>query len=249
MANGKDLANSVLQKLQPLRETPQLGARVYQMLVKNIVSGEIEPGTALRPDGIARQLDVSTTPVREAMHRLVSEGLAIKVPNQGWFVREYTDQQIRELYELRADLESFGARLACTRITEEELAWLCQHQRTGESALSGGDIDGYRNYNRDLHTAIIKAARNSYLLQTMGQLQLHSEMLMASTIRITGRPIRAIEEHRRLIEHLAAHDVAAAGQLMEHHILSALQDILRLRHGPDDGSGAGDPGPETPTRM
>ncbi len=231
MANGKDPANSVLQSLQPLRETPQLGARVYQMLVKSIISGEIEPGTALRPDGIARQLDVSTTPVREAMHHLVSEGLAIKVPNQGWFVREYTDQQIRELYELRADLESFGARLACARIAEDEMAWLRQHQCTGESALGSGDMDAYRIYNRDLHTAIIRAARNSYLLKTMGQLQLHSEMLMASTIRITGRPVRAMEEHRRLIEHIAARDAGAAGQLMEHHILSALQDILRSRHG------------------
>ncbi len=246
MGNPKDPANPGWPMFQPLRETPQLGARVYQMLVKSIIGGEIDSGTPLRPDRIARQLDVSTTPVREAMHRLVVEGLAIKVANQGWFVREYTDQEVRDLYELRADLESFGARLACTRITEEELAWLRQHQCTGESALSGGDIDGYSNYNRDLHTAIIKAARNSYLLKTMRQLQLHSEMLMASTIRITGRPIRAIEEHRRLIEHIAAHDVAAAGQSMEHHILSALQDILRLRHGSENGSGAGDLGPETP---
>jgi DNA-binding GntR family transcriptional regulator len=231
MANGKDLTNADLPMLQPLREAPQLGARVYQMLVKSIVSGQIESGTPLRPDAVARQLDVSTTPVREAMHHLVLEGLAIKVPNQGWFVRQFTDVQVRELYELRADLEAFGTRLACARIADEEIAWLRQHQCSGESALGGGDMDAYRIYNRDFHTAIIRSARNSYLLKTMGQLQLQSEMLMASTIRITGRPIRAIEEHRRLIERLAARDAEAAGQLMESHILSALEDILCWRRG------------------
>jgi len=230
MANGKDPTNSSLPMLQPLRDAPQLGARVYQLLVKSIVNGQIEPGTPLRPDQVARQLNVSTTPVREAMHHLVLEGLAIKVPNQGWFVREFTDVQVRELYELRANLEAFGARLACARIADEEIAWLHQHQCVGESALSRGDMDAYRIYNQDLHTAIIKAARNSYLHKTMGQLQLQSEMLMASTIRISGRPVRAIEEHRRLIERLAARDAEAAGRLMEQHILSALDDILRSRH-------------------
>ena len=102
-------------------ETLQLGARVYQALLNSIVSGQIEPGAPLRPDAIARQLEVSTTPVREAMHRLEGDGLAIKVPYQGWFVREYTEQQVRELYELRAALECFSVRLACQRITDEEV--------------------------------------------------------------------------------------------------------------------------------
>lgn len=202
------------------------------MLVKSIVDGQIEPGSPLRPDNIARQLDVSTTPVREAMHRLVAEGLAIKVANQGWFVREYTDDQIRELYELRANLESFGARLACERITDADVAWLYQHQSAGETALGDGDMEAYRMYNSELHTAVIKAARNSYLLKTMDQLHLHSEVLMVRTIHITGRPVRAIEEHRRLIEALAARQAGAAGQIMEQHILSALQDILQWRRGP-----------------
>ena len=240
MASGKHPADSGWPIFKPLRETPQLGERVHQTLLNSIVGGQIAPGTPLRPDAIARQLDVSTTPVREAMNRLVTEGLAVKVANQGWFVREYTDQEIRDLYELRADLESFAARLACTRITDEELAWLHQHQSVGESALNAGDFDRYRNYNRDLHTSIIKAARNSYLLQTMGKLQLHSEMLMASTIRITGRPIRAIDEHRELINHIARHDTAV-GHLMERHILSALEDIFRLRHASENGSRTGHP--------
>ena len=239
MSNGKESKKLLVQMLEPLPETPQLGARVYQALVNSIVSGQIEPGAPLRPDAIARQLEVSTTPVREAMHRLEGDGLAIKVPYQGWFVREYTEQQVRELYELRAALECFSVRMACQRITEEETAWLWQHQSTGEAALAAGDMDAYRVYNRDLHAAIMKAARNQYLYPMMGQLRLQTEMLMAKTIRIIGRPVRAIEEHHQLIELIDRRDGKAAERLMEHHILSALEDIIRWGQEPEGQAGDG----------
>ncbi len=219
--------NAIKAVLEPLKETMQLGTRVYQALVNSIVSGMVEPGSPLRPDAIARQLEVSTTPVREAMQRLENDGVAVKLPNRGWFVREYTDQQVREIYEVRAALECFSVRLACRRISDDGIAWLRGHQASGEAALAAGDMDGYRLYNRDLHAAIFRAAANSCLTGVMGQIRLQTEMLMARTIRIIGRPLRAIEEHHRLIELIAAREAAEAERLMEVHIMSALDDILR----------------------
>jgi DNA-binding GntR family transcriptional regulator len=201
---------------------------VYQALVDRIVSGHFEFGAPLRPDAIARQLSISTTPVREALHRLESSHLVVKQPNLGWCVRTFTKQQIRELYEFRANLESFSIRLACERRTEEEVACLRSHQSVGEAALANGDTNAYRIYNRDLHAAFCRAANNTYLSTVMGQLGLQSEMLSSKTIRIAGRPPRAIEEHSRLIEFIAARNAEAAGQLMEHHVLSALDDILQF---------------------
>jgi DNA-binding GntR family transcriptional regulator len=92
-------------------------------------------------------------------------------------------------------------------------------------------MDDYRIYNWDLHAAIMRAARNSYLFAMMGQLRQQSEMLMATTIRIAGRPARALDEHRRLIELIAIRDSKAAEQLMQYHILDALEDIVRCRAG------------------
>lgn len=226
MRNSKSQKDFPPQVLEPLTETPPMGARVYQAVLNSILSGQIEFGAPLRPDAIARQLEVSTTPVREAMHRLESDGLAIKLAYQGWFVRDFTERQIRELYEMRAALERFSVRLACERISAEEITWLREHQSTGQAALNAGDMEAYRVYNRDLHTAILRAANNSYLSSMMGHLRLQSEMLVAKTIRILGRPMRAIEEHQRLVELIAKRDATAAEQLMEHHILSALDDIV-----------------------
>jgi DNA-binding GntR family transcriptional regulator len=206
-------------------------------LVESIVTGRIEAGTPLRPDVIAKQLDVSTTPVREAMHRLESDGLAVKLPYQGWFVREFTEQQIRELYEFRAAMECLGVRLACERIDETEIQRLREHQSAGEAALAASDTERYRAYNRDFHTSILHAANNSYLSAAMAQVALQSEMLTARTIRIVGRPLRAIEEHSRMIDLLERRDAEQAEELMRVHIMSALEDILRW-----SGTNTGDAG-------
>jgi DNA-binding GntR family transcriptional regulator len=219
--------NSQENPFEPLPAL-QLGSRVYQALLDKIVSGQFEFGAPLRPDAIARKLSVSTTPVREALHRLESSNLVVKHPNQGWVVRTFTKQQIRELYEFRAALESFSVRLACERRTEEDVEGLRAYQLVGERALANGDTNAYRIYNRDLHAAFCRAARNSYVSTVMGQVGLQSEMLSSKTIRMAGRPSRGIEEHARLTEFIASRNPIAAAGLMEHHILSALDDILRL---------------------
>jgi len=227
MSSGKVARITRESALEPLSET-LLGARAYRALWNDIVRGRIDFGAQLRPDAIAEQLDISVTPVREALHRMERDGLILKLPYRGWFVREFTEQEVRELYEMRAALESFSVGRACDRITAEELAWLRDHQTVGEAALRAGNMEAYRIYNRDLHAAITDAARNTYLSSAMGQLTLQSQMLMAKTIRLVGRPSRAIEEHREVIDLIAARKRAEAQALIERHILSALEDILRF---------------------
>ena len=227
MSGGKVARIAGEPVLEPLSET-LLGARAYRALWEDIVRGRIDFGAQLRPDAIAEQLDISVTPVREALHRMERDGLILKLPYRGWFVREFTEQEVRELYEMRAALESFSVGRACDRITAEELAWLRDHQGVGEAALRAGDMEAYRIYNRDLHAAITEAARNAYLSSAMGQLTLQSQMLMAKTIRLVGRPSRAIEEHREVIDLIAARKKVEAQALIERHILSALEDILRF---------------------
>lgn len=213
--------------LEPLSGSLQLGARAYRALWDGIISGRIEFGAQLRPDVVAEQLEISTTPVREALHRMEGDGLVVKVPYRGWFVRDFTEQEVRDLYEMRAALECFSVRLACERITDEELEGLRRQQAAGEAALREGDMEDYRVYNRDLHAAIMHAARNSYLSSQMGQLSLQGQVLMAKTIRLVGRPSRAIEEHQEIIELIAGRKAREAQDLMESHILSALDDIVR----------------------
>ena len=230
MKSGKPGVGKPLT-LEPLAMSVQLGARAYRALWNGIVAGTIDSGVQLRPDAVAEQLDISTTPVREALYRLEADGVVVKLPYKGWYVREFSEQEVRDLYEMRAALECFGVRLACERITDEQIAWLREHQAVGEAALADADMEAYRLYNRDLHVAIVDAARNAYLTSVMAQVDLHSQVLVAKTIRLAGRPSRGIEEHRELIELIARRDEHAAQDLMRVHILSASEDIIRFAIG------------------
>ena len=111
-SSGKAAAPLKELDLEPLSET-LLGARAYRALWTDIVRGRIEFGTQLRPDTIAEQLDISTTPVREALHRMERDGLIVKLPYRGWFVREFSEQEVRELYEMRAAWRTVSAPSPC----------------------------------------------------------------------------------------------------------------------------------------
>jgi DNA-binding GntR family transcriptional regulator len=215
-----------VEMLTPLSDSLQLGGRVYKVLADSIVGGKVASGAQLRPDVIARQLDVSTTPVREAMHRLESDGLLVKMPYQGWFVRQFTEKEIRELYGFRAGLERFSIRLACDRVKPQDVNWMRKHQLTGRAALKSKDMEAYRVYNRDFHQAILRMAENSYLISAMAQVALQSEMLSAKTISISGRSLKAVEEHANLIDLMERRRLAEAEKSIELHIMSALEAIL-----------------------
>lgn len=220
--------------LQPLHQSVQMGERVYQALADGIVSGRLRPGTRLRVDAIAQQLGVSTTPVRDALGRLEKDGLITKYPYHGALVRVFKDEEVRELYELRAGLECFGVRMACRRIADSDIAWLREHQRAGMRALERGDMESYRMYNQELHAAILHASGNNLLVSTMETISRQMQVLTARAIRVSGRPTRACQEHEQLIELIAKRDAVAADKLMEHHILSALDDVLRHRSSHDE---------------
>lgn len=212
--------------LAPLVEPVPRAGRVYEALLNGIILGELAPGAQLNADNVAQQLKVSTTPVRDALNHLVKDGLVFKLPYQGWFVSRFQEREIRDIYEMRTGLECFSVRLACERITPEEIESLRAHQATGEAALAREDMETYRLYNQELHAAIMRAARNSQLPAVVGQISLKTQMLSAKTIRLGGRPSRAVQEHRRLIDLIADRDARAAQELTQVHILSALEDIL-----------------------
>jgi len=212
-----------------LGRSAQLSERVYEVLCDAIVNVRLKPGTPLRVNAIATQLGISTTPARDALNHLEKDGLVSKEPYQAWVVREFSDREVRDLYELRVGLECFGVRLACRRIGKKQIDWLKKHQEEGEKALGHNDIEAYQIYNQELHGAILKATENLQLQKVMDALSLQFQMLMAQTIRFRGRPTRGLREHARLIGAISKRDEEKAQKFMEEHLNGALKDILEAR--------------------
>jgi DNA-binding GntR family transcriptional regulator len=208
------------RKPQSLRPVSVVDA-VYDAIYNRLMSLEIAPGARISIDQLARDLDISQTPVREALGRLENEGLVRKAHLVGFSAApQLTRKQFDDLYQVRLLLEPEGARLATQNMTPESLAEVEAAAATMER--DGAPVDRNSRYSRfaradaHFHDAILKIGGNEVLRQALsGQhVHLHIFRLMFHA-RVASE---ALEEHDRLMAAFRAGDSAEAAAAMRNHI-------------------------------
>lgn len=205
---------------------------VFESLRDAISDGRIGAGERVREEGVARNLGVSRTPVREALQRLQQRGLLVLGAGRGLVVAHLSQQQVIELYAMRQILEGSAARFAATHATPAEIALLYQLQE--ELKATEGDALLHTNLNRQFHQAIYEAAHNRYLLQTLDSLNDSFALLRSTTSRLPHRQRNSDEERHRIIAAIEQRDPGLAEKEAREHILQA----QRIRFE----SGSGNPG-------
>lgn len=190
----------------------------YTRLKEEILLGTLPPGTRLVETILAERYAVSRTPVREALGRLVHDGL-VERAERGMCVRAYTAEEIFELYEVRQLLETAAARAAAARRTEFDIV----HLQTLTERLNQPDIPlaDRAPLNREFHAAIWKAGHNSILVNTLDRLTLHILRHMSTTLTSPGRWEQALAEHGKIVEAITDGDGEAAGDLVSDHLRTA----------------------------
>ena len=214
-----------------------VAARIYGAIKEQIIDGRYAPGARMTEQAIAAEFSTSRTPVREAMRQLVADGFARFRPNSGTVVREWTPEQMAQVFELRVFIESEIAGYAATRITAQELAELARLQ--DEIEAHGPDIGAENTarigrLNREFHRILAEASRNERLVAMLAS-AIEVPIVQQTFRRYTTRQLaRSFGHHRELIDALAAHDSAWAKSVMSSHIHSAKQTLLGAhRHGQD----------------
>jgi DNA-binding GntR family transcriptional regulator len=206
----------------------------YEVIRQGVLSGEFARGQRLREEELAARVGVSRTPVREALRRLNAEGLVDFTPNRGAKVTAWSERELEDLYEARALLEGFGARLAAGRITADEIAEL--HATAEEMAeVSGPDAaDRLTELNGRFHRAIVRASRNTQL-DTLVRGVMDVPLIYRTFQRYSPERLRASQSHHReLVEAFRAGDGDWAEAVMRAHILAARTTVLQsLRRGTD----------------
>jgi DNA-binding GntR family transcriptional regulator len=209
-------------------------ASAYQRIRRAIVEGRYGPGTRLVEQALGRELALSRTPVREALRRLEVEGLVASRPHRGMVVATATDDDIRDLYELRARLEAYAAELAAGRGSADEVAGIARaaaaFDRSVEAWLAGpgdtGAVWAVHEANGRFHGAVVAAAGHERLQQLLDR---------TVDVPLVFRSFQgfAPDELRRsaLFHHLIAGAVAAgegprAGRLMAEHVLLGRDRLL-----------------------
>jgi DNA-binding GntR family transcriptional regulator len=195
---------------------------VSALLREMILSGELRGSQALRQRDIALQFDVSQTPVREALRRLESEGLVVSDPHRGATVAEARAGSVEENYQIRAALESLGARLAAKSINEKQLAHLSE---LNETMRAVGEADAaYAPLNRKFHFFIYESADSPLLLSLMRLLW----QSMPGGPRVLRSHGESTRQHAALLAALRAGDGEAAAEATREHILGSARLIPGL---------------------
>ncbi len=196
----------------------------YAELKKALQTGRFQPGERIPEETVAGWLQVSRTPVREALRRLASENLLVTT-NRGLAVPQMSDDQIFELYAMRGVLEGAAAGLAARHASPIEVELM--NRILEEQAAAGDDAGRLVELNKDLHNCIYRAARNRYLLRTLTSLQNELEQLRGTTFAAPGRPPEALREHRAMVRAIQRQDAETAEKVTRQHVSGAL--TLRLR--------------------
>jgi DNA-binding GntR family transcriptional regulator len=209
-------------QLPPTSQAP-LGEAVFQVLRQAMQDGFYQAGDRLREEEIARELEVSRTPVREALGRLQAKRFVESVGAKGLVVRAL---EVMELYAMREILEGAAARLAAQQISAAELGML--RDLASDFDAQREDPVEMARINRLFHDAIVNAARNRYLRLMLEDLQDGIALLGITTFSVADRAVTASAEHLAIVEALARHDADGSAELAAVHIREALRVRLRL---------------------
>ncbi|MGD0647182.1 MAG: GntR family transcriptional regulator [Acidobacteriaceae bacterium] len=199
-----------------------MAERVKQDILRRIMNGELPPGTRLVELQIAKELNTSQGPVREALCELEGLELVVTEPYKGSRVREVTPQDIREAYMVRAMLENLAGQLAAPHF-EGSVAALKKAASTILSAAKKKDVRAYARHDMNFHRLIVEGAANRILLRTWNSLAFEVRLqmwLMRSNI-----DLMAVQEaHWKIIDALEQGNGKRAGELLQKHIFNLPAD-------------------------
>jgi DNA-binding GntR family transcriptional regulator len=217
-------------------QDPALVDRLAATIQGRILSGHIQSGSRLRQESLAAEFGVSRTPVREALRKLQTGGLVRVEPNRGAVVHGPTAREIREAYEVRAELEGLAAELAPPRISDAQLERLRAAERLFRRSM-GSVIDRRRNgqssdwtaesewekANNVFHQVIQEAAGNARLVLTIEYLhQSFPRALSWSALSESSHLLEEnIEQHHRILDAIERRDAPEARRRMVEHVRSA----------------------------
>jgi DNA-binding GntR family transcriptional regulator len=206
-------------------------ATAYRRVRQAIIEGTYPPGARLVEQRLAEELDLSRTPVREALRSLHAEGLVDIEPNRGTVVRRVTVDDIADVYELRARLEAYAAERAAARLLPADERRLDDALVAFEAAVDAamaGDHEARREvsrWNHDFHDALVAAARHQRLAAILAR-TVDQVLAFQAFRRFTREELRRSAVFHRLIRDAVVHGQGGrAGALMAEHILQG-RDVL-----------------------
>ncbi len=205
-----------------------LHEEVVSRLRLRIVEGQIAPGAKLNERELSESLQVSRTPLREAIKMLAAEGLVELLPNRGAVAAQLSRQDVVNAFEVIAGLEGMSGELAAARITDAELSEIRASHYEMLAAFTRRDLPAYYRLNAHIHARINAAARNPVLAQTYRTVNARLQALRFRSNFDERKWGIAVQEHEQMVEKLAARDGPGLRALLVQHLENKRDAVLDL---------------------
>ena len=224
------IANSGREPDSPFRALPperqRLADRVYRQVLDAVVAGFLPPGGRIIQERLAAEINVSRTPVREALLQLERESILIRSGSGGFAVRSVTEQEVREVYATREAIEGHAARLVAEHRDTAALDRIAAVVEAEES-LTGGSVEAYFHANRRIHRSVLENADNEMLLRLFDQLWNRGASLHIFAAIEQSDLGATLRGHEELVEAMRSAMPTEAGEAMVMHIRNGLSLQLR----------------------
>lgn len=216
-------------------------AQVHEAIKQRILEGRYRPHEFIREAAVAAELDVSRTPVREALRELVSEGWLEAMPHQGARVCAWTEEDAQEVFELRLVLEPMAVRTACRQIDAETLAGLHSLADRMEALTSCREMSALAHselasLNHQFHRVLIQAGGNQRLAQILEGVVRTSVIRRNFSSYDREALLRSMRHHREMLCAIEAGNGAWAESVMRAHLLASRDLHLSVSGNADDGT-------------
>ena len=222
---------AAIARPKPLHET------VVERLRDMIVEGELASGERLHDANLARILQVSRTPIREATKLLATEGLVDLLPGRGARVSELSIEDILDLFETIAGIERHACELAAVRMSERDLDKLQRSHKRMARHHATGERQPYFKLNHEIHLAIVEASKNTTLQAIHASLMSRARRARYAALASHARWMEAMGEHEQIMAALVERDPRRAGEIMRQHDLGTARSIVAaLKPRPNEGN-------------
>lgn len=198
---------------------------VYLRLRSAIVKGHFSAGERFVERSLTERLQVSRTPIREAIKRLEQEGLVVCYPHRGCFVRSPSFDEAREAYEMRRVAEGVAGEMAATRATDAELQRINELVRATRVRLEAGDREELLLRNDEFHHLQVLGAKNTFLEQHLKTLWAYVDLVRSRWWMEADRALATQSEHEAIVDALLARDPVLARERNVAHVDNAWKVI------------------------
>lgn len=200
--------------------------QVYHILKNDICDRYYKPGQWLQEKELAARLNVSRSPVREALRELASDGLVTEIPNKGVFVRRFSPKDISDIFDMRVMLENYCISHSPARLTAELTDELLRFIPALKAAHDEYHLEEYIDIDTDLHRFIIRLGGNAIVENSYNGISSMIQPFRIYSLTDVQRFDDSVVEHTNMIRSIADGDVEKAAQANRQHLEFALRDIL-----------------------